>query len=384
MADFAGGKIQAFVGPQELKAKDNLEKVIVEFIGQAEKSLDIAVQEVDSEAIAQAILDARWRGVKVRMFMEQDYLARDKIPKATPRSNETKEEARSRAQWVEYRRPKTQKTNRDILGALLRNAVDVKADFNPKIFHQKFIIRDFSKRGRKHTAVLTGSTNFTFTGTHKNLNHVVIFHDPRIANAYMLEFEELLTGTFGALRERRRKLPKTINIEKVPVRILFAPDDSPELEIVKQMLKCTGRLDFAIFTFSGSSAIDDAMIMLREAGKKIKGALDPGQGKAEWAATKWLHHKNIDVYFPKKVKGFGKLHHKLMVIDEAIVVGGSMNYTAPANDFNDENIFVIGSPYDLPKSKGGPVDKDECAKIARYFRREIERIIKESDKYKPA
>jgi hypothetical protein len=45
MADFAGGKIQAFVGPTELGAPDNLEDVIVDFIAGAQESLDIAVQE---------------------------------------------------------------------------------------------------------------------------------------------------------------------------------------------------------------------------------------------------------------------------------------------------------------------------------------------------
>ena len=84
----------------------------------------------------------------------------------------------------------------------------------------------------------------------------------------------------------------------------------------------------------------------------------------------------------KRKKGFGKLHHKLMVIDESIVIAGSMNYTAPANDYNDENIFVIGSPYQLDKKKGGPVNHAECAKIARYFRKEISRIIKMSKRYR--
>ena len=34
-----------------------------------------------------------------------------------------------------------------------------------------------------------------------------------------------------------------------------------------------------------------------------------------------------------------------MVIDEKIVVAGSFNYTQPANDYNDENLFVLGSPF---------------------------------------
>ena len=65
MASFAGGKIGAYVGPPELGAADDLEQVIVDFIRGAKSSLDIAVQEIDSRAIAQAILDARWRGIRV-------------------------------------------------------------------------------------------------------------------------------------------------------------------------------------------------------------------------------------------------------------------------------------------------------------------------------
>jgi phosphatidylserine/phosphatidylglycerophosphate/cardiolipin synthase-like enzyme len=44
-----------------------------------------------------------------------------------------------------------------------------------------------------------------------------------------------------------------------------------------------------------------------------------------------------------------------MVIDDAVVVVGSFNYTGEANDYNDENIVVIESPYaDLPMREGGP------------------------------
>lgn len=388
MADFAGGKIQAFAGPPELGAPDNLENVIVDFIAGANKRLDIAVQELDSEPIAQAILDASWRGVSVRMFMEQDYLASEDPPEAKSKEGETKAEAKARAQWTEYRRPKDLKTNRDILSALLRSAVDVRADYNPKIFHQKFIIRDYRESGGKkyagqNAAVLTGSTNFTHTGTHKNLNHIVIFHDRRVCHYYSAEFEEIRSGTFGELNLRHKEKPKTININGVPVRILFAPDDSPELEIIKQMLKCEKRLDFAIFTFSGSSGIDDAMVALRAAKRKISGALDPGQGRQWWAATDWLHQEGIKVYIPRKVPGFGKLHHKFMVVDDAIVIGGSMNYTGPANELNDENIFVMGSPYDLPENKGGPVDHDACVEICGFFRDEFVRIRGNSDLYEP-
>ena len=65
--------------------------------------------------------------------------------------------------------------------AILRANIDVKADYNTSIFHQKFIIRD-------RASLLTGSTNFTPTGTHKNLNHLVIVHDRDVAKIHYREF----------------------------------------------------------------------------------------------------------------------------------------------------------------------------------------------------
>jgi len=380
LVNFANDKIQAFVGPQELGASDNLEEVIINFIKEAQKTLDIAVQEIDSEKIAQAIINARWRGVRVRIFVEHDYIYEEKLPEkqAIPIETETLEEALRRAQWDEYREPENIKTNRDIHTALLRNSVDIKADYNHNhIFHQKFIIRDRRTKNMvlPTSAILTGSTNFTNTGTHKNLNHIIIFQDPMIAWQYQEEFKEIRQGIFGSANSMHEPKPPTINIEGVPVQVFFAPDNAPELEIVKQVLKCQSKLHFATFTFSGSSGIDDAMLAIRASGRTIRGVIDPVMGLRHWAATKWLHNQGIELFLPRRSNRFGKMHHKLMVVDDDIVVAGSMNYTQPANEYNDENIFIIGSPYDLGDDEGGPVDHTSCKSIANYFRDEVERII---------
>jgi phosphatidylserine/phosphatidylglycerophosphate/cardiolipin synthase-like enzyme len=385
MAIFAGGKIEAYVGPDELGAADALESVIVDFIAGARRTLDIAVQELDSEPIAQAILDARFRGVSVRMVMEQDYLLTGKVPVIAPRPGEDEAAARRRVQWEAEIGDRGLEPNRRILAALLRCNVDVKADYNPAIFHQKFIVRDYrpGRPGQTTTetsAILSGSANFTVTDCHRNLNHIVVFHDFRICREYATEFAQLRAGQFG--RGVHRDVPGTYNLAGVPVKVLFAPDHTPELEIMKQMLKATGRVDFAVFTFAGSSGIDDTMIMLAAAGRTVSGAVDPGQGMQKWAATHALDRANIVLFTPKREPGFGKLHHKLMVIDEAITVAGSFNYTAPANEYNDENIFVIGSPHaDLAPRNGGPVDTVECAAIARFFRAEIQRIEASGERF---
>jgi phosphatidylserine/phosphatidylglycerophosphate/cardiolipin synthase-like enzyme len=384
MAQFAGGRIEAFVGPTELGANDDLESVIVDFVGGADKTLDVAVQELSSEPIAQALIDARARGVSVNMVLEQDYLLSVDGPRTlTPAPGETAEDAAKRAQWTEEASDERVATSRRILAAMLRNGIDVRADYNKFIFHQKFVVRDYRGRATPTSALLTGSANFTQTDCHTNLNHIVVFHDVRIASQYAGEFAQLRAGQFGRLQHG--DTPSTYNLDGVPVRVLFAPDHAPELEIMKQMLKAEHRIDFAVFTFAGSSGIDDAMLVVAAAGRTVRGVLDPGQGAQAWAATRWLAGKpNIELLVPKRIRGFRKLHHKLMVIDDHTVVAGSMNYTAPANLVNDENIFVIGSPYaDLPAREGGPVDLAKCAEITRYFRTEIDRIASVSDPYRP-
>ncbi len=385
MATFANGKIEAFVGPQELGAADSLEEVIVEFVRGARSSLDIAVQELDSEPIAQAILDARWRGVTVNLFLEQDYLRsplRGKPPKPPAlKPGETAEQALRRVQWDQDETDLA--ANRRILAALLRSDIEVKGDFNPKIFHQKFVLRDY-RNGRATTpgdpALLSGSANFTFTDTHRNLNHIFVFHNSNVCRQYELEIEQLKLGRFG--REIHGAVPKVFDLGGVPTKILFAPVHTPELEIMKQMLKGRNEVYFAIFTFAGSSGIDDTMLSLARGGMTITGALDRGQAAQGWAAPKTMSDPRIRLYQPTKASGVRKLHHKLMVIDERIVLAGSFNYTEPANDYNDENIFVLGSVD--PVSHGVAVAPQPVEELARYMKSEIQRIIAQlSEPYVP-
>ena len=151
MPTFADGKIEAHVGPPGLGAADDLESVIVEFIAGARTKLDIAVQELDSDAIAKAILAASWRGVRVTLFLEQDYL-RTSLKRDTtthvpippvPKPGETPEQALERVQWLEDDTDLSE--NRRILAALLRSDVEVRGHFNPEIFHQKFVLRDYDE-----------------------------------------------------------------------------------------------------------------------------------------------------------------------------------------------------------------------------------------------
>lgn len=341
------GDIEFYTGPHDVGGPDNLEKVIIDFINSAQKSLYIAVQELESEPIAEAIISARKRKVLVKLVIEQSYLKRTP-PKADPWAPGGKNEG-----------------NRHIQNAILRSNIDIKVDYNSHIFHQKFIIKDSE-------AVLTGSTNFTPSGVHGNLNHIVIVHDKSIAKIYNKEFREIQDGRFGRDNQSHSPHPPIRTVSDVPIKVLFAPDHSPEMEIMKQMLKARKRIDFAIFTFSKSSGIDDTMLRLLDLGLPIRGAFDHKQGVQSWSPVRSIAKKGAELFGVKKRNKIGKLHHKLMVLDDQVVIAGSFNYTGPANNLNDENIIIIG---DLDTNISA--QKKAQKKIATFARKEIDRIIEE-------
>jgi phosphatidylserine/phosphatidylglycerophosphate/cardiolipin synthase-like enzyme len=337
--------IELHMGPGgDVGGPDDLKDAIVNFIDGATTQLDIAVQELDSKDIADAIVKARQRGVGVRMVVEGDYL------RSTRRGSDPWQPGGSH------------EINREIQNAILRSAVNIRSDYNPHIFHQKFIVRD-------RTDLLTGSTNFTDTGTTNNLNHVVIVRDKDVARLYSREFREIQQGHFGKLNEGHDATPKDVTVSNVPVRVLFAPDHNPEMEIMKQMLKSARRVDFAVFTFSQSSGIDDTLLRLHELGREIHGLIDAQQGNQRWAATKLLRQADIDVRCVPAQGRLRKLHHKLMVIDEQVIIAGSFNYTGAATMLNDENIIIFG---DLEATNEAA--REGQKQLAGYALKEIERI----------
>ena len=338
------GAITLYMGPDTVGAPDNLEAPIIDFIAAAQDELLVSVQELDHRPIAEALIAARRRGVSIQVILEQDYLREGKVP--------------------DHDDLGTQEINRDLLTRILRVGIDAKADYNPNIFHQKFIVRD-------RTAILTGSTNFTTTGVTKNLNHIAVLEDQETAREYAREFRQMRQGIFGKRSlETPRKPLENHFVSGIRIKPLFAPDHAPEMEFIKQMIKAKTRIDFAAFTFAQSSGIDDALVNAREKGLQVTGVLDRKQANQSWAAKHTLQAGNVALHQNRTGTGVRKLHHKLMTIDDALTIIGSFNYTGPANLLNDENIIVLGD-LDLPPGQA----QDDQKKLAEYARAEIDRII---------
>ncbi len=371
-AEIGNDAIRILMGPAEVGGPvhppDDLAAEVVSFIRGARETLDVAVQELEDEEITLALCRASASGVRVRVILERLYLGLSGGERARPDP------------FADVGLHNSM--NRRMLGALLASGIEVTVDLNPETFHQKYVVRD--RYGDSSRAgVLTGSANFTPTGLHANLNHVVVLRGKRIAELYQEEFDEMWSGTFGALRTREDRSPAIRTIGGVPVKVLFAPDHAPEMEIMKQILKAQERVDFAIFTFADSSGVDDTLRAVAAGGVQVRGVLDRLQANQRWAATHGLVGRpNITLRQSTQDHGVRKLHHKLMVLDRQVVIAGSFNYTEPATRLNDENIIVIGDLEALagvdPRDAAARRRAEECVArqrvLAAYALDEIDRI----------
>lgn len=331
---FEGGKLEVYISRHaDFEAGDYLlEEEIVEFIDEAQLTLDIAVQEIrwDDEGewpIAEAIFRAAERGVRVRVIVEADYYDEEHP------GNATLFEAFEVAENIEAKR-----------------------DENSATFHNKFAIRD--ARGAR-AALLTGSANFTDTGVRANYNHIVIVNFPpaegdapgyyALGRRYQEEFDEAWSGVFGDHDPAEE--PLTCWIGRTYTRVYFSPDNDPDDHLLDLLCEAKDSLDVMIFTFASNSPMMAGVInrwftwdyqaeRREEPPRGLRIAMESQQAQY-WSA--WPVLKRLGVPTRLEVNPDRKLHHKVAIIDGRRVVLGSYNWTRPANDENDENTLVLSN-----------------------------------------
>jgi len=158
-------------------------------------------------------------------------------------------------------------------------------------------------------------------------------------------------------------------VQGIRLKVLFAPSHNPEMEIMKQMLKAEKRIDFAVYSFSNSSGIDDTLLALRGKGIEIRGLLDGNQAAQKWAPTKALHDSGVKLFVTQDDDIFRKLHYKMIIIDQQVLITGNYNFSRRANQLNDENIIVAGEKKNVTEQQ---------LQLSSFALAEMDRII---DKY---
>ncbi len=384
---------------------DDLEQIILEAIAAATQSVDVAVQELRLPRIAAELVAQHRAGRRVRVILENQY--------SRPWSSYAPEEIaalaeRDRQRIEEYWRlgdldgdgrvSQTEAAQQDALVVLARAGVpliDDRADGSKGsgLMHHKFVVID-GQRAIVTSANFTPSDIYGDLGdpaTRGNANNLLDLASPELAVLLTEEFE-LLWGdgpggrsdsVFGVKKPYRP--PRTVTVGAGTITVQFSPTsrrrdwaDSTNGTIAATVSQAGQAADLALFVFS-EQAIADALDQARSHGAEIRALIDPrfafrdySEGLDLLGATLPNRRCELEpdnrpwnpaiatVGTPRLIPG-DLLHHKFAVLDQQTVLTGSHNWSAAANQSNDETLLIIRNPT-----------------VAQHFTQEFERLYQDA------
>ena len=277
---------------------------LVEKINAAQTSIHIASFEFDLTPVAEALIAARQRGVDVRWVTDDENgLEADEDP--------------GHGQF-----------------AMLQAAgIEVRSDERSALMHNKFWIFD-------RQTVWTGSTNITGSGVFKQNNNALVIHSPQLAEIYEAEFDEMWNGQFGP------RSPSQLDTQAAVVNgsnmvVVFTSEDSAlEDAIIPVVLGAQSSIRFLAFSFT-DYPLAQAMIDRAAAGVSAAGVYEKFGSETDAAEMDTLLCGGVPV---RQDGNSGFMHNKLIIIDDRIVITGSLNFSTNAEDNNDENVIIIDNP----------------------------------------
>lgn len=290
----AEGEIRVVFGPAPLEGGPRIGEKLVAHLNAAASSIYCACYELDYMPVAHALITQHRAGLAVGFVSDSDYASR----------------------------PATQ--------ALIDAGIQVVFDERSAFMHNKFCVIDGER-------VWTGSANFTVNGFHRNNNNAVLIHSTHIAENYLAEFDEMWRRRqFGPGSPANTPYP-VIEMNGVRIRTLFAPEDNVEPALAAKVDGARESIDFMLFAFT-SLPLAEAMAARIAEGVRVRGLLDRRNAGSRHSRGDFLAERGADIHLDANP---GAMHHKTMVIDTAIVVTGSYNFSRNAHTRNDENVIII-------------------------------------------
>ncbi len=353
----------AQVNPPAVQA--NLESKIVELINQSQQTLDIAVYDLDLPGVAHAIVDAQNRGVSVRLITDNDNTGTEN------------EEAYS------------------ILSAGGVPFIDDTADSSAGsgLQHNKLIVVD-------NRYVMAGSTNFTQSGIHGDLdaqgnlvsdgndNHILVIDSIELATEVTAQMDMMWGDGPGGLSNSLFGLSKpdhtlttvyTTN-DNIRIDVQFTPQSASNYQgsgidtTVNFVSAGLTEIDIAQFVISAQD-IADAAELPNNNGAIVRGIGDSSffyryysefqdmlgnvilkdDGTEEvdsfTGATNNPWEIPADMRVASHLQGGDKWHHKYIRVDDKVLTG-SHNASGAGSFTNDETILIIHDAQTAAEFKG--------------------------------
>ncbi len=121
------------------------------------------------------------------------------------------------------------------------------------------------------------------------------------------------------------------------VEVYFSPKGGCERRITELISSAKHSIDIAMYTFT-NSRIAWALVKAYERGVRVRVLLDGQQASDKYSKGTFLSKRGIFVVYDRMP---GLMHNKFCIIDDKIVITGSYNWTATAEEKNEENLLVI-------------------------------------------
>jgi phosphatidylserine/phosphatidylglycerophosphate/cardiolipin synthase-like enzyme len=282
---------------QAMNDPDNIDRKLAAFIATAHSTLDCAFYELESQRIADALIAAHLRGVKVRLVGDSDY-----------------------------------RGNKEMKGVIAAG-IPVVFDERSALMHNKFVVLD-------RRAVWTGSYNATDNCSFRNNNNGVQIRSADLAANYATEFAEMFERhEFGPKSTANTPHP-TVKVGDADIYNYFAPEDDIPPKVIRFLKAARKSIHFMAFSFA-DDGIGNALIERRRAGLDVEGVVETRGSDGKGGEMPRLTAAGIPV-----LKDGNKyvMHHKVFIIDGTWTITGSYNFTGSAATSNDENILIIRSP----------------------------------------
>lgn len=221
------------------------------------------------------------------------------------------------------------------------------------IMHNKFVIFDAGSANPNKPIVWTGATNFTDGQINTDPNNVIVVQDQSLALAFEIEFEEMWgsetdipspeNAKFGMFK--KDNTPHEFIVGGKRVECYFSPSDGTNQKLLETIATADSDLSIATMLLTRS----DLAYSIRDA--KQRGVAVNIVTNAEGDNTDLVNEILMGALgaghfvYNEFVKGI--MHHKYAVIDnfapdsDPVLITGSHNWSASANDRNDENTLII-------------------------------------------
>jgi len=303
---------------------NGIDRFIVPLLDGATTSINIVSFDFNLPSVVNALIRARARNVEVRLVVDmptkegesggEQFLAVDRYT-----GWDTAYLTHDNKDW-------------DILKILSDAGIGaVNGGRSNGLMHNKMIIID----GR---TLVMGSWNMSYNDTYRNNNNVLVITAPDLIANYQAKFNELYVDQrFGTHAEIGAQNP-VLTIDGVSVANYFSPVDHVMDKLVALVGVAQHSVRFIIFTYTDKN-LSAAMIARYQAGVDVQGIIE-NRGASQGALVPLFCAK-----VPVRTDGNKyTMHHKVIVIDEHIVITGSFNFTNTADTANDDNVLIIDDP----------------------------------------